>query len=181
MKEIKLHGLDMNLYLETLDNGLDIIMLPYTNKKNYFVSYCTKYGSEITNFIPVGEKKEIKVPDGIAHFLEHKMFEQEDGIDPFTLETPLFEFEKTKKGKKIYDLIMKIVVNTSNTDKIKNQEERELVEKNNRFMLALIPKNSLRSLSQSSSGMLPVNLAKALLELANGHVLKALVELIFRG
>ena len=103
------------------------------------------------------------------------------GIDPFTLETPLFEFEKTKKGKKIYDLIMKIVVNTSNTDKIKNPEERELVEKNNRFMLALIPKNSLRSLSQSSSGMLPINLAKALLELANGHVLKALVELIFRG
>ena len=84
MREIKLSGLDMNLYLDTLDNGLDVIMLPYTNKKNYFVSYATKYGSEITKFIPVGEKKEIKVPDGIAHFLEHKMFEQEDGIDPFT-------------------------------------------------------------------------------------------------
>ena len=84
MKEIKLNGLDMNCYLEKLDNGLDIIMLPYTNKKNYFVSYATKYGSEVTKFVPVGEKKEIKVPDGIAHFLEHKMFEQEDGIDPFT-------------------------------------------------------------------------------------------------
>ena len=84
MREIKLNGLDMNLYLDTLDNGLEVIMLPYTNKKNYFVSYATKYGSEITKFIPVGEKKEIKVPDGIAHFLEHKMFEQEDGVDPFT-------------------------------------------------------------------------------------------------
>lgn len=84
MREIKLSGLDMNLYLDTLDNGLEVIMLPYTNKKNYFVSYATRYGSEITKFIPVGEKKEIKVPDGIAHFLEHKMFEQEDGIDPFT-------------------------------------------------------------------------------------------------
>ena len=84
MREIKLNGLDMNLYLDTLDNGLEVIMLPYTNKKNYFVSYATKYGSEVTKFIPVGEKKEIKVPDGIAHFLEHKMFEQEDGIDPFT-------------------------------------------------------------------------------------------------
>lgn len=84
MKEIKLHGLDMTLYREKLDNGLDIIMLPYDNKKNYFVSYATKYGSEITKFIPVGENKEIKVPDGIAHFLEHKMFEQEDGVDPFT-------------------------------------------------------------------------------------------------
>ena len=84
MREIKLNGLDMNLYLDTLDNGLEVIMLPYTNKKNYFVSYATKYGSEVTKFIPVGEKKEIKVPDGIAHFLEHKMFEQEDGVDPFT-------------------------------------------------------------------------------------------------
>lgn len=84
MREIKLSGLDMNLYLDTLDNGLEVIMLPYTNKKNYFVSYATKYGSEVTKFVPVGEKKEIKVPDGIAHFLEHKMFEQEDGVDPFT-------------------------------------------------------------------------------------------------
>ena len=84
MKEIKLTGLDISCYVEKLDNGLDIIMLPYTNKKNYFISYATKYGSEITKFIPVGEKKEIKVPDGIAHFLEHKMFEQEDGIDPFS-------------------------------------------------------------------------------------------------
>ena len=84
MKEIKLKGLDMSCYRETLDNGLQIIMLPYVNKKNYYISYATKYGSEITNFVPVGEKKEIKVPDGIAHFLEHKMFEQEDGIDPFS-------------------------------------------------------------------------------------------------
>ena len=84
MKEIKLNGLDMTLYRECLDNGLEVILLPYSNKKNYFISYCTKYGSEVTNFIPAGEKDEIKVPDGIAHFLEHKMFEQEDGIDPFS-------------------------------------------------------------------------------------------------
>ena len=84
MKEIKLKGLDIICYREKLDNGLDIIMLPYSNKKNYFISYATKYGSEITNFVPVGEKKEIKIHDGIAHFLEHKMFEQEDGVDPFS-------------------------------------------------------------------------------------------------
>lgn len=84
MKEIKLSGLDMNCYLEKLDNGLEVIMVPYSNKKNYFISYATKYGSEITEFVPVGENKKIKVPDGIAHFLEHKMFEQEDGVDPFS-------------------------------------------------------------------------------------------------
>src|SRR5699024_2200510 len=47
-------------------------------------SYATRFGSEITNFIPDGEKKACKVTDGIAHFLEHKMFEQETGEDPFT-------------------------------------------------------------------------------------------------
>lgn len=84
MKEIKLNGLDMTCYLEKLDNGLEVIMVPYSNKKNYFISYATKYGSEVTEFVPVGENKKIKVPDGIAHFLEHKMFEQEDGVDPFS-------------------------------------------------------------------------------------------------
>ena len=42
MREIKLDGLDMSCYLERLDNGLEVIMLPYTNKKNYFISYATK-------------------------------------------------------------------------------------------------------------------------------------------
>ena len=84
MREIKLNGLDMTCYLEKLDNGLEVIMLPYSNKKNYFISYATKYGSEVSEFVPVGENKKIKVPDGVAHFLEHKMFEQEDGIDPFS-------------------------------------------------------------------------------------------------
>ena len=84
MKEIKLNGLDISCYFEKLDNGLEVIMLPYSNKKNYFISYATKYGSEVTDFVPAGEKREIKVPAGIAHFLEHKMFEQEDGIDPFS-------------------------------------------------------------------------------------------------
>ncbi len=84
MKEIKLKGLDISCYTDKLKNGLDIIFVPYDNKKNYFISYATRYGSEVTTFTPSGSKEEIKVPDGIAHFLEHKMFEQEDGIDPFS-------------------------------------------------------------------------------------------------
>ena len=84
MKKIDFKGLDVSCYKEVLDNGLEVFLIPFTNKKNYFMAYATKFGSEITNFIPAGEDKEIKVPDGIAHFLEHKMFEQEDGIDPFT-------------------------------------------------------------------------------------------------
>lgn len=84
MKKIKLKGMDISAYTETLDNGLDVILIPYSDKKNYYMTYATRYGSEDTNFTPAGSDKEIKVPDGIAHFLEHKMFEQEDGVDPFS-------------------------------------------------------------------------------------------------
>lgn len=84
MKAIDLKGLDQTLYYEKLENGLEVYMLPYKNKSNYTMHYLTKYGSIQTTFIPYGEKEKITVPDGIAHFLEHKMFEQEDGVDPFT-------------------------------------------------------------------------------------------------
>ncbi len=82
MKTIELEGLDISAYKETLSNGLEIYMLPYENKNNYFITYATRFGSDVLEF----EKKEVKtkLPLGIAHFLEHKMFEQEDGIDPFT-------------------------------------------------------------------------------------------------
>lgn len=83
MKKINLKGLDLTAYTETLANGLDVIFVPFAHKANYFISYATRFGSEITNFTPSGEKKARKVPDGIAHFLEHKMFEQESGEDPF--------------------------------------------------------------------------------------------------
>lgn len=84
METIELKGLDQNVYYDKLDNGLEIYMIPYKNKSNYTMHYLTKYGSIQTTFIPYGKQDKITVPDGIAHFLEHKMFEQEDGIDPFT-------------------------------------------------------------------------------------------------
>ena len=84
MKKTKLKGLDLDVLEETLDNGLKVIFIPYENKKNYFITYATKFGSITTEFKPVDSKRDVKVPTGIAHFLEHKMFEQENGEDPFT-------------------------------------------------------------------------------------------------
>ena len=84
LKEIKLKGLDQSLFYEKLKNGLQVYLIPFENKKNYIINYVTNFGSLKTEFIPIGKKEMITVPNGIAHFLEHKMFEQEDGIDPFT-------------------------------------------------------------------------------------------------
>ena len=84
MKEIELIGLDKTVFYEKLDNGLDVYLIPYTDKKNYYISYATRFGSITTEFIPNKGKKQIKVPAGIAHFLEHKMFESETNENPFT-------------------------------------------------------------------------------------------------
>ena len=78
-----LKSLDINIYTEKLNNGLEICLVPLKDMKRYFITYATKYGSLITEFTPHGSKKEVKVPNGVAHFLEHKMFEQSTGEDPF--------------------------------------------------------------------------------------------------
>ena len=64
-------------------SGLDIYMIP---KKNYSKSYAifgTKYGSVDSEFVVPGETEMTSVPDGIAHYLEHKMFDQPDGSNVF--------------------------------------------------------------------------------------------------
>ncbi len=84
MESKDFNGLDLTYYKEVLNNGLEVYLIPMSNKKNYYINYATKFGSDITNFVPIDKKEEVIVPDGIAHFLEHKMFEQESGEDPFT-------------------------------------------------------------------------------------------------
>ena len=62
-------------------SGLSIYVFP-KNMTNTYALFATKYGSMNTDFA-VGEKR-ITVPEGIAHFLEHKLFEAPDGTDTFT-------------------------------------------------------------------------------------------------
>ncbi|GKV64130.1 MULTISPECIES: EF-P 5-aminopentanol modification-associated protein YfmH [Sporosarcina] len=79
MKEIVFDELQEKIYTETLDNGLKVVILPKRGYSKTFVTFTTKYGSIDRTFKPHGKDEFITVPDGIAHFLEHKMFEKEDG------------------------------------------------------------------------------------------------------
>lgn len=84
MNKTVIKSIDMTIYDETLSNGLRVILIPFENRKNYSIEYTTRFGSNNIEFIPNDKKESVKVPYGIAHFLEHKMFEQEDGEDPFS-------------------------------------------------------------------------------------------------
>ncbi|OJG27743.1 M16 family peptidase [Enterococcus caccae] len=67
------------MYTEVLENGLTVYLLPKEEYNKTYGLFTTNYGSIDNEFVPIGEKDFVKVPDGIAHFLEHKMFEKEDG------------------------------------------------------------------------------------------------------
>ncbi|MDD2203192.1 MAG: pitrilysin family protein [Bacilli bacterium] len=82
MKQIKIKKTDDMLFYDTLDNGLQVFMVPKEKMNTTFVSLNVKYGAIHNEFTPSDDKKMAKVPNGIAHFLEHKMFEQENGVDP---------------------------------------------------------------------------------------------------
>ena len=65
----------------TLSSGLRIYILEKPQYNSSYAIFGTKYGSIDTMFSVNGET--VSVPEGIAHFLEHKLFESEDG-DAFT-------------------------------------------------------------------------------------------------
>ncbi len=70
---------DETIYKYEHSSGLKCIVVP---KKGYYKKYATfstQYGSIDNEFVIPGDKSSTRVPDGIAHFLEHKLFEQKDG------------------------------------------------------------------------------------------------------
>jgi len=79
MKELHFKQIDEKMYHEKMDNGLDVYILPKKGFSKTFVTFTTKYGAIDNTFVPRGQTEPINVPDGIAHFLEHKMFEKEEG------------------------------------------------------------------------------------------------------
>ena len=140
MKKTKIPNLDLDLYTHKLNNGLEIYIIPKNDINDIYVTYTTKYGANIINFIYNNEK--VKVPYGVAHFLEHKMFEQKDGSSPFE------QFEKNGananaftnyiqttylwSGPNYFDENMKILLNYVNnpyfTDKNVEKEKGIIIQ-----------------------------------------------------
>lgn len=82
IREVKSERLGESYFEIDHPSGLKILVYP---KKNYAATYAvfgTRYGSIDTEFRLNGEGKFTCVPEGIAHFLEHKLFESED-LDAF--------------------------------------------------------------------------------------------------
>lgn len=76
-------------YIEELENGLKIIVIPKKNFNKKYAIVGIKFGSIDNCFINPKNNKTIIIPDGVAHFLEHKMFEQKNGTNSLDTLTAL--------------------------------------------------------------------------------------------
>lgn len=83
MEKLTYNNIDETIYKETLPNGLTVFLLPRLEMSKTYGFFSTNYGSIDHTFIPIGKTEKITVPEGVAHFLEHKLFENEDGSDAF--------------------------------------------------------------------------------------------------
>ena len=79
MNKIEIKGIEEIIYHEELSNGLNVYLLPNTNVKNFYITFNTHFGSMYTEFKCANDKNYTKVPNGIAHYLEHLMFNMPDG------------------------------------------------------------------------------------------------------
>ena len=70
------------LYRTTHPSGLDIVVWPQAHACSAYAVFATRYGS-VHNTLPTTDSGVEIVPEGIAHYLEHKLFESEEG-DAFT-------------------------------------------------------------------------------------------------
>ncbi|XMB87206.1 pitrilysin family protein [Mycoplasmatota bacterium WC44] len=77
MERIEYKRFNEELYYKELDNGLHVYLMPKRGFNKHYATFTTKFGS-IDNKLILNDEL-TTLPDGIAHFLEHKLFESEKG------------------------------------------------------------------------------------------------------
>ena len=123
-------------YTTTLDNGLKVYICKKEGFSKKIGLFGTKYGSLINDFVDITTGKRIKVPDGIAHFLEHKLFEKEgaNALDLFSkmgvssnaytsFDQTVFYFETIDKFKESIEMLVKLIKEPYFTDENVEKEK----------------------------------------------------------
>lgn len=138
LNENKLEFINEKLFYDEV-NGLSVYILPKKGYNKKFASITVKYGSNDIKFQAGSEKIE-EYPLGIAHFLEHKLFEQKEGnlFDKFALmgASPnaftnfimtSYYFTSTNNFYKNLELLIKFVFNPYFTEE-NVQKEKGIIE-----------------------------------------------------
>ena len=129
--------LNQKVYYEHLENGLDVVIIPKKGVTNYYATFATHFGSLNYKFKAPGNTEITTVPDGVAHFLEHKLFEEEDGINALdklskigadanaytTFNHTAYLFTCNSRFEEAFDILLKFVQNPYLTDENVEKEK----------------------------------------------------------
>ena len=109
-------------FTTTLSDGLEVYICKKTGFSKKIGMFGTKYGSVDNDFIDITTNKRTKVPDGIAHFLEHKLFEKEgaNALDLFSkmgvssnaytsFDQTVYFFETSEKFDESIAMLVKLI------------------------------------------------------------------------
>ena len=137
MQVIRNLNVKEEIYTKTLENGLNVIIIPKKNTLKKYVMWGTNFGSIDNHFKIKQDNEEVQIPDGVAHFLEHKLFEQENGTNSLDVLTALgvepnaytsndhtaYLFEATSNFYEALDELMNYVQNPYFTDENVEKEK----------------------------------------------------------
>lgn len=104
------------LFTDILPNGLTVYYLPKADYNRTYGLFTTNFGSLDTSFVPLGESEFQTFPEGIAHFLEHKLLKKKRVMSCISLE--LWELKlmllQVFQGLRTFFLLVKILMNVQN-------------------------------------------------------------------
>ncbi|PNT94420.1 peptidase M16 [Clostridium thermosuccinogenes] len=136
MKTIRFEKINEIMHMYEHSSGLKAFVIPKKGYSKKYATFATHYGSINNEFVVPGEKEAIRVPDGIAHFLEHKLFEQKDGsvMDKFSalgsspnaytsFNQTVYLFSCTDKFDENFRLLLNYVQNPYITDESVEKEK----------------------------------------------------------
>ena len=128
--------LDEITYTTTLENGLEVYICKKEGFEKKIGMFGTKYGSITNDFVDITTNERVNVPDGIAHFLEHKLFEKKDtnmlevfskkGISSnayTSFDQTVYYFETISKFKESIGLLINLVKEPFFTDENVEKEQ----------------------------------------------------------
>ena len=136
------------------------------------------YSDEIKNYYFNPENLTSVTDEAFEELIGYKLPVYVKDNRPYTLETPIGEFN-TRLGRMFKNIAIGIGMKQyKNGCKMPDGPEKERNKKTGLFVARMMESNSIRSLMNSSSGILKYNYAQAILELANGHFFKAIFKLM---
>lgn len=128
------------VYKKVHDSGLEMYFIPKKDYQKKFAYFTTRYGALYNDFTIHGEDKVTSMPHGIAHFLEHKIFEDENknifeefaklgaNVNAYTnFQSTAYMFSTVDNFYKSLELLLDFVQNPHLTDE-NVEKEKGIIE-----------------------------------------------------